>query len=44
MIAKRVVNVDKAAKILNFKPVVDIDSGLKMTMEWYLNNKEKIYR
>lgn len=44
MIAKRVVNVKKAADVLNFGPRVDLEHGLSSTLHWYLTNKDQIYR
>ena len=32
-------NIDKANKILNWSPEIDLDTGLKNTVEWYLKNK-----
>lgn len=34
-------NNTKAREILNWEPVVDLDSGLKMTIEWYQKNMVK---
>lgn len=35
MIPKRLINIDLARKILNFKPLVSLDDGLKRTINWY---------
>ncbi len=32
-------NIDKAKKILKWTPEIDLDTGLKNTVEWYLKNK-----
>ncbi len=32
-------DIEKAGQLLNWKPEVDIDEGLKRTVEWYLKNK-----
>ncbi len=37
MIPKRLINIDKARKLLNFKPKVDLKTGIKKTIEWYRN-------
>lgn len=33
----RIPNIDKAVRILNFKPKIDLTEGIKMTIEWYRN-------
>ena len=33
-------DISKAERILKWKPTVDFDSGLKKSVEWYLENKE----
>ncbi|MBK3332049.1 SDR family NAD(P)-dependent oxidoreductase [Persephonella atlantica] len=33
-------DIDKAGKLLGWKPEIDIDEGLKRTVQWYLENKE----
>ena len=33
-------DIEKAERLLNWKPKVDVDEGLKRTVEWYLENKE----
>lgn len=35
---------DKISKELNWKPVVDFETGIKSTINWYLNNKEFLER
>ena len=37
MIPKRLINIDKAKKILNFEPKIDLRTGIKKTIEWYRN-------
>jgi len=37
MIPKRLINIDKAKRLLNFEPRTSIDIGLKNTLEWYRN-------
>jgi len=32
-------DISKAEKLLNWKPKIDIDEGLKRTVEWYMENK-----
>lgn len=31
-------NIDKASKLLNYKPTVEISDGLELTVDWYKNN------
>ena len=33
-------DIEKAKKLLGWKPKIDIDEGLKRTVEWYLENKD----
>ncbi len=33
-------DIEKAGELLGWKPEVDIDEGLKRTVEWYLENKD----
>ena len=35
MIPKRLINIDKAKKILNFEPKINLKTGIKNTIEWY---------
>lgn len=35
----KTVDGSKGAKLLNWKPTIDFDNGVKDTIEWYLNNK-----
>lgn len=35
MIPKRLINIDLARKILNFKPQISLDDGLARTIDWY---------
>lgn len=39
-IQRRKANIDKAAKILNWKPTVGLDEGLRKTYDWMVNNDE----
>lgn len=32
-------DIDKAGKLLNWKPTVDLDEGLKRSVDWYMDNK-----
>lgn len=41
-VVRRRASIAKAKKILGYMPKVDIRAGLKMTYEWFLENKEKI--
>jgi dTDP-glucose 4,6-dehydratase len=34
------IDFSKATKELDWNPAVDFDSGLKATVDWYLNNKK----
>jgi GDP-L-fucose synthase len=38
MIPKRLINIEKAKKILNFLPKVSLEEGLGKTISWYKNN------
>ena len=33
-------NIDKAYKLLKWKPTVNLETGIKRTVEWYLENKK----
>ena len=33
------INTDKIVKDLDWRPQEDFDSGIRKTVEWYLNNK-----
>ena len=35
-------DIEKAKKLLDWEPKVDVDEGLKRTVEWYLENKDWI--
>jgi GDP-L-fucose synthase len=35
----RMVDISKAERILNFKPVIDLENGIKDTTEWYLSTR-----
>ena len=41
-ISRRRASKEKASKILGFAPKTDIDTGLKETYEWLLENKDRI--
>ena len=32
-------NIDKAARLLNWNPTITLDEGIKLSVEWYLDNK-----
>jgi GDP-L-fucose synthase len=38
MIPKRLINIDKAKKILNFSPRISLEEGLLKTISWYKSN------
>ena len=44
MIQERYISVEKATKELGFTHTVDLNTGLKKTCEWFMQNKDKIYR
>ncbi len=33
-------DIEKAGELLNWKPEIDIDEGLKRTVQWYIENKD----
>ena len=35
---RRCVSIERAKREINFEPKVDLDTGLKKTVEWYENN------
>ena len=35
MIPKRLIDISKAENILNFKPKISIEEGLRKTIAWY---------
>lgn len=35
----RMVDISKAERILNFKPIIDLEDGIKDTTEWYLSTR-----
>lgn len=35
MIPKRLIDIAKAKKIINFKPKISLEEGLKRTILWY---------
>ena len=39
MIPKRLINIDKAQKILNFLPKTSLEEGLSKTILWYKSNR-----
>ena len=38
-VSKRLANIDKAKKMLNFSPTYNLEEGLKELSEWYFNKK-----
>ena len=36
---KRLMDITRAKKLLEFKPIVSLEQGIKETIEWYLKNK-----
>lgn len=40
-VRSRVPVVDKARRVLGFKPKVDLDEGLRLTLEWYRSLKKR---
>jgi len=38
MIPKRLININKAKRVLNFDPKIDLKNGIKKTIEWYKKN------
>lgn len=41
-IFRRIPDIGKAKKILNFSPKVSLDEGLKKTIDWYKQHKEEL--
>lgn len=39
MIPKRLINISKAKKLLNFNPKIEMKEGLYNTIKWYRENK-----
>jgi nucleoside-diphosphate-sugar epimerase len=39
ILRKHAVSIDKAKKILGYKPLVSLEDGLKRTLDWVKNNK-----
>jgi UDP-glucose 4-epimerase len=39
-IKRRKANIDKAQKILEYKPLVGLDEGLRKTYDWFIKNPE----
>ena len=39
---RRRASIEKARKILGYKPKTDMRTGLKRTYEWFLENKDRI--
>jgi nucleoside-diphosphate-sugar epimerase len=33
----RMVDISKAERLLNFKPIIDLEDGIRDTVEWYLS-------
>jgi nucleoside-diphosphate-sugar epimerase len=38
MIPKRLIDIEKAKKYINFKPKISLEEGLKRTILWYKRN------
>lgn len=43
-ITRRRASIEKAIRILGYEPKIDIRKGIKRTVEWFLENKDKIER
>ena len=43
-VVKRRASIEKARKILGYKPKIDVKTGLRRTYEWIMENKERIER
>jgi nucleoside-diphosphate-sugar epimerase len=41
-VVRRMASIEKARRILGYKPKTDIKSGLERTYGWFLNNRERI--
>jgi len=41
-IVRRRASIEKARKILGYEPKIEIKEGLKKTVDWFLQNKDKI--
>lgn len=35
-------SIEKAHKLLNYRPIFDIETGIQLTIDWYLSQKEKV--
>jgi GDP-L-fucose synthase len=40
----RLMNIEKAEKLIDYKPKTSIDKGIKKTISWYSNNKDLLNR
>ena len=40
-VARKVLNVSRMRDVLGWNPEFDLDTGLKKTIDWYLDNKEE---
>ena len=38
MIPKRLINIEKAKKNINFNPKISLEEGLNKTISWYKSN------
>jgi UDP-glucose 4-epimerase len=41
-ITRRRASIEKATKILGYKPKIDMETGIKRTLGWFLDNRDRI--
>lgn len=41
---KRVMNMKRAKKLINFSPLFSLDEGLKITWDWFNKNQKEFYK
>lgn len=41
---KRIMNMNKAKKVINFKPYFSLKDGLKITLDWFQKNKKQFLK
>lgn len=39
---KRLLDISKAKSLFNFNPLIDFEAGIKLSFNWYIDNREEI--